>query len=1115
MAGILQVISSYSLLQGTIRINELVQEAKKRGYNALALTDINVMYGALAFYRACQAAEIKPILGLTLEVAPNENLVLLAENEIGYRNLIKYSTKKQQLLARNERKFDFEVFSLPLEGIYIITPVSQSSLIKFISQGEKEKAKKFIKKIITALGGKDKFLLGVDAQMTDALFESVLQLANKENIKTAALDQVRYLNKDDVFELKTLTAIKTGKQLGIKELQYANKATGNEWLRTVEQLNFEYRNKNRLQSLKNTTELCRQLNLNLKFPKTRLPRFKTPESTSANDYLRSLCYEGLKKRLAEKKGSFQEQDYHVRLEHELKIIHRMGFADYFLIVWDVTNFAHRSKIIIGPGRGSAAGSLVSYTLAITDVDPLEYKLLFERFLNEERAQMPDIDLDIPDNRRQEVISYVHKKYGAHHMAQIITFGTLGAKQVLRDVGRVQGLNQFEMNKWSGLIPRKPGISLREAYHTSERLRSFVKQSEKNLLLFKTAYKLEGLPRHFSIHAAGIVLCDEDLERVVPLQPGNDGIMLTQYAKDDVEKIGLLKIDFLGLRNLSILAQTLAFVKRGYDLKLQAHQLPLEDAETLHMFQRADTTGIFQFESAGIKNVLQQLHPTSFEDIAAVNALFRPGPMQNIAHFIARKHGKEEIVYPDKSLKPILQNTYGILVYQEQVMQVASAMGGFSLGQADLLRRAMSKKKKTVIQQMQAQFIAGAQKMGYPLKTAKQVYDYIEKFANYGFNRSHAVAYSKMAFQLAYLKCHFPAAFFAALLNTVIGDSLKTNDYLVEAKQHGVTVSSPNINKSSYYFILKKKELVFGLGSIKTLRRDFIKQILIERKQNGKFRSFQNFLQRIDNNFLKEEPLEALISVGVFDSFQQNRATLLNNLSKMLSNVTLSGNNLQLFAALAPKYENFQELSLEERLENEKKYLGIYLSAHPVEKFKQLALQEGTTLANRLRPNTSCKLLLYLKKIKIIRTKKGEQMAFAMGEDQSAQAEITIFPNVFRKVQGILETNKVFLVTGKTESEMQSIHMIASEIVPAKKLKLKMKGAFYLRLDAAFPAAKRRELLELLLQHHGETPVVLYEEKEAKKWILDSKYWLKKNKDTDIALGKILGQENVAFQNENS
>lgn len=1113
LASFLQVISSYSLLQGTIRITDLVQKAKERGYDALALTDINVMYGALTFYRECQAAKIKPILGLTLETAPHESLVLLAENETGYHNLMKISTRKQELLAQKITTVDLSDAAISFAGLLVITPVFQSKLVRLVSDGAQQDAHKFITEMKTVVSKQGKLAIGVNAQMSTVLFESILQCANKAKVTAVALDQVRYLDKEDLFELKTLTAIKAGTQLEREQLQSANNAVGKRWLIPSEQLRLTYQKQERTQVFENATKLVDQVKLKLEFPKIRLPHFKLPAHITASEYLRQLCLAGLKKRLAVKKEPVQAQLYRARLEHELQIIQRMGFADYFLIVWDVTNFAHRNQIIIGPGRGSAAGSLVSYTLAITDVDPLQYHLLFERFLNEERAQMPDIDLDIPDNRRQEVIAYVHEKYGAHHMAQIITFGTLGAKQVLRDVGRVLGLNQFEMNEWSRLIPREPGISLRQAYSSSERLRTYVKQSERNLLLFKTAYKLEGLPRHFSIHAAGIVLCDTDLTEIVPLQPGNDGVLLTQFAKDDVERIGLLKIDFLGLRNLSILAQTLAFIKKGYGQAISIRQLPLADAATLALFQRGDTTGVFQFESAGIRNVLRRLHPTSFEDIAAVNALFRPGPMQNIDHFIARKHGQEPVIYPAESLKAILQNTYGVLVYQEQVMQVASVMGGFSLGQADLLRRAMSKKKGDVILQMKKRFISGALQKGYTLKTAAQVYDYIEKFANYGFNRSHAVAYSKMAFQLAYLKCHFPAAFFAALLNTVVGDSLKTSNYLIEARQQHIPVHGPDLNESNYYFSLKGKELVFGLGNIKTLRRDFIKHILDARRQQGRFHSFQDFLQRLDNKFLKEGPLKALILAGACDSFQQNRATLLQNLSKVLSNVTLSGNNAVLFAALAPKYENFQELSLDERLVNEKKYLGLYLSAHPVEEYKQLAVQENIDLVTQLKAQTNCKLLLYFKKMKVIRTKKGDQMAFVTGEDQTGTVEVTIFPNVFRKIAAELALNQVYLVVGKTESETRSIQIIANQVSLAKKLKDRVKGTFYLRLDPKFPETKRKQLLELLLQHHGETPVVLYETALAKKWVLDRQYWLAENEETSAALRAMIGKENVVFQNE--
>lgn len=785
-----------------------------------------------------------------------------------------------------------------------------------------------------------------------------------------------------------------------------------------------------------------------------------------------------------------------------------------MIVWDITNYAHREKIVIGPGRGSAAGSLVAYALAITDVDPLYYNLLFERFLNEERVQMPDIDLDIPDNRRQEVIEYVQQKYGKEHVAQIITFGTLGARQALRDVGRALGFSQFEMNSFSRLIPHQLKITLAAAFEQSPRLRDKVAASEKNQWLYKTARYLEGLPRHFSVHAAGVILSDQDLSQIVPLQVGSDGMPLTQYSKDYVEQLGLLKIDLLGLRNLSVLDRALQLVKQNYQVDFDIHQISLADPLTLRIFQTAQTAGVFQFESAGIRNVLRRLQPQSFEDLTAVNALFRPGPMENIDHFIDRRHQKEQVIYPAQALAPILSPTYGILVYQEQVMQVAAVMAGFSLGQADILRRAMSKKKLALIDQLRTKFIQGAKNRGYSTEAATKVYDYIERFANYGFNRSHAVAYTKMAFELAYLKCHFPAAFMAALLGSVIGDSDKTKEYVLEARQLKVQLHGPNLNLSRFGFSLNHQQIIFGLNSIRSLRRDFVWAILSERKRAGRFKNFQDFLQRMPEKFLKTDSLQALIYSGAGDTFGQTRATLLHNLSKILDNRLLSGNNIELLAVLAPKLEQIPEINLNERLSQEEKYLGTFISAHPVTRYSKLAAAKKTTLIVQLQSDQSVRILLYLKDIKTIRTKKGEQMAFLTGEDQTGQIEVIIFPNLYRQVATDLKSNQVYLIAGKVQERNQRRQLIAVQMKAAADVKTPMKKTFYLRLPSAFDDQRKQQLWQLMRRYQGDNPVIIYEEATAKKLALAKQYWLADSDELRQLLVKMIGKENLVVKNEN-
>lgn len=1110
MLGAIQVISCYSLLQSPLRLEELVTAAKERGYQALALTDRNVMYGTAAFYQLCRQQQLKPLIGMTLELAVGNEIILIAENQIGYQNLLQLSTQKNQLLAENKTEFPLEKVQAFLQGLLVITPLTNSLVINCLQNGKQATAAEFVAALRQQVG-QSRLFLGTSPQLSAPLRQAIKTLADQNQVALTALEPVNYLDPADEAYLKVLRAIRQGSRLETFELQ--EKSPVKAWLQPVAKITAAYQAAGMTTALQQTAEICRTATFNLQFRQPKLPHYPVPKQQTAAKYLQQLCLQGLSQRGIDLKAAVNEK-YRQRLSHELAVIQRMGFADYFLIVWDVTNYAHRAKIVIGPGRGSAAGSLVAYALAITDVDPLYYDLLFERFLNEERIQMPDIDLDIPDNRRQEVIEYVQQRYGKEHVAQIITFGTLGARQALRDVGRALGFSQFELNSFSHLIPHQLKITLASAFEQSPRLRDKVAANEKNQWLFKTARYLEGLPRHFSVHAAGVILSDQDLKQLVPLQVGSDGMPLTQYSKDYVEQLGLLKIDFLGLRNLSVLDRALRLVKRNYQTDFDIHQIPLDDPLTLKLFQRAQTAGVFQFESAGIRNVLRRLQPQSFEDLTAVNALFRPGPMENIDHFIARKHGQEPVTYPAQALKPILSKTYGILVYQEQVMQVASVMAGFSLGQADILRRAMSKKKLTLIDQLRTKFLAGAQERGYSAATAGKVYDYIERFANYGFNRSHAVAYTKMAFELAYLKCHFPAAFMAALLNSVIGDNEKTKEYLLEARQLKTTVHSPDLNLSQFGFSLYKRQIVFGLNSIRSLRRDFVWTILKERQQNGRFKSFQDFLQRMPEKYLKTDSLQALIYSGAGDTFGQTRATLLHNLPKILDNRLLSGNNVELLAVLAPKLEEFPEITLNERLSQEEKYLGTFISAHPVTRYARLAQLEKTTPIVQLQAEKTGRILLYLKESKIIRTKKGEQMAFLTGEDETGQIEVIVFPNIYRQAAAILENDQVYLIAGKVQLRNQRRQLVAVQVKAAANMKIPMKKTFFIRLTKSFTSLQKQQLWQLMRRYPGSNPVIIYEAATAKKLALTKDYWLADRPELIKALVEMVGKENLVLKNEN-
>lgn len=1108
----LQVMSTFSLLNSTSSVDDLVTTAKQLGYPALALTDVDVMYGIVDFYNACRRAELTPILGITLNLTGSQlgeqtfSLVVLAKDLAGYQTLMRLSTMKQT--ATSAEPLTLTAVLPYLHHLIVMTPAKDSEFGALLLQGDQQAAQTWMQQLRAAVDP-DSLYLGVSLDQAPAIRTTIVEFAQDHQLPTVALDPVDYVQATDYFAVSVLRAIDRGQQ--IEQPEQLQGIAGSHYLRPLDAVARDYDQLGLTAAVDATATIAAACHVELVFKQPQLPKYPTPHQLPANQYLRQLCDAGLRDRLKAMGPDVDSQPYVDRLARELKVIDQMGFDDYFLIVWDVMNFAHQNGITTGPGRGSAAGALVAYVLKITDVDPLKYHLLFERFLNAKRANMPDIDLDIPDNRREQVLAYVHDKYGHDRVAQIITFGTLAAKQALRDVGRVFGLSTFEMRDWSAAIPNQLHITLAAAYKGSQRLRNLVADSAKNRLLFETAQRLEGLPRHYSTHAAGVVLSQQPLITIVPLQAGSETMMMTQYTKDTVEAVGLLKMDFLGLRNLSLMASALHYVQRQTGQPLAITKINLNDPETLKLFQAGDTTGVFQFESAGIRNVLRQLHPDDFELVAAVNALYRPGPMENIDHFIARKKGTEPVTYPDAALEPILGPTYGILVYQEQVMQVAAVMGGFTLGEADLLRRAMSKKKKAVIDQMRQQFIVGATAKGFDQAVAMQVYQYIEQFANYGFNRSHAVAYSKMAFELAYLKVHFPGAFFTSLMNSVLGNGTKLKQYLAEAKQHHVKIVPPDINVSGQYFDWNGQQLVFGLSSIKGLRRDFVQSVIAERQANGNFKSLQQFMQRLDPKWLKDDLMTALIYAGAFDHFGMNRAELLTSVPELLSSAQLAGQSVSLFASLAPKIKRQPELPLAERLAKEVEYLGAYVSGHPVETYDWLAQQQRAQLVSTLVNEQRVRVLVYITKIRTIRTKRGQPMAFATGSDLSGEIDLTIFPTTFERLRDQLQTEQVVLISGKVEQQ-RGLQVIVDTWRLASTFP-KPVGQLFLRLQPEVDGpATQEKILALLKRYPGPNPVLTYAVQSHRTVELNSQYWVAQDDNLFGALTMLLGRGNVVMKN---
>ncbi|MFZ2847447.1 MAG: DNA polymerase III subunit alpha, partial [Trichococcus flocculiformis] len=966
----LQVISAYSLLQTTTRIEDLVRSAKTKGYQAIALTDQNVLYGQVDFFKLCKKYAIQPILGIQLDlpgiISKDRTfpLVLLAKDFEGYKKLMALST------VRNQDVPDKELFSLlddDSSRIIAITPGEKGEIESFLNGNDQQNAKAASlawKKIF----GHGNFYLGVQLhEKMKPIIPRLLLLSQETNIPTTAMHDVRYLEPSDNFSCRVLRAIEANEKVDLQ----SETLDGTYYLPSCGEIERKFREADLVESAETTQKIADEIEIELPLHQSLLPRYPLPPGTTPQAYLRRLCEEGLRQRITAPDAAYEK-----RLAYELEVIHEMGFDDYFLIVWDVMAYARKAKIMPGAGRGSAAGSLVSYVLRITHVDPIKYNLLFERFLNKERYNMPDIDLDFPDNRRDDILHYVRDKYGSDHVAQIATFGTLAAKMSLRDTARVFGLTVAEAQAWSNAIPNQLGISLAEARQKSKELQNLISTNDVNRLLYETAEKIEGVPRHVSTHAAGVVISDNPLRDIVPLQKKNSELYLTQYTMGNIEEIGLLKMDFLGLKNLTILNDAVQLASAACKESINIWEIPMDDDRTLEIFRKADTNGVFQFESPGIKNVLRKLGPESIEDIAAVNALYRPGPMEQIDLFVSRKKGLAAIDYLHPDLKSILEVTYGVMVYQEQVMQVASRMAGFSLGEADILRRAIGKKQKSAIDEERRHFIEGSLQQGYSEQTAEQVYDYIERFANYGFNRSHSVAYSFIAYQLAYMKAHFPEAFFAALLNSVNQHSDKMREYFIELKRRNISISYPDINTSNWKFALQQQTIQFGLGGIKGLRRDFIQEIIKERQAHGHYKDFVQFLRRIHPKWLKNENITPLIFSGAFDSFGHSRATLLQSLPGMLNSIDYSGNNIDLFSILEPKYVETEEMPLLELLDLEEAALGHSLKGHPIDQFGKLYNNGAVAYVTELAYDKKMRTMGLIKDIRRIQTKKGDPMAFA-------------------------------------------------------------------------------------------------------------------------------------------
>lgn len=964
----LNLKTDYSLLSSMIQIEDLILYAKKKNMNALAIADVN-LYGAMQFYQECKNNKIKPIIGLELKIE-DHSIVLYCKNDRGYRNLLKLETIK------NERTLSLLELTQYSSDLICVLPVSSLVLLSDI------------KKIFLEL------YIGYTSE------EEKKQISKTE--QSLYFKPVLYFEKRDSEYYPYLLGIKKGVTLENVEQFYLDNS-----FVSIEQAGLGYQI-----DLKNNKKIIEDCNLEVKTEKNLLPIFDCPNGIDSLTFLKQLCKEGLKRIF----GDTVSKKYIDRLKYELSIIEKMGFCNYFLVVWDYVKYAKDHDILVGPGRGSAAGSLVAYLLNITTVDPIQYNLVFERFLNPMRITMPDIDIDFEYTKRDQVVKYCMEKYGIKRVAPIITFGTLGSKQVVRDVGRVMDLDLSLVDHLCKFLDSK--LTLTEIYQTNSKLKQFLKMDSERMKLYQIAIKLEGLKRHTSIHAAGIVMSQIDLDEVIPLHKAIEGY-LTGYSMEYLESLGLLKMDFLALRNLTLIADTLKDIPD----ELTFDTIPTEDKEALSIFTTVNTMGIFQFESEGMKNFLRKFRPTTFEDLFAALALFRPGPMNNIDSYIKRKRGQERIDYIDSTLKPILENTYGIIVYQEQIMMIAHTMAGYTLGEADILRRAMSKKKEDVLLKEKQKFIERSIEHGYTKEIAQKVYDLILKFASYGFNRAHSVAYAMISYRMAYLKAHYPQYFLKHLLNMHIGSS-KTKEYIYECKLNHIEILKPDINFSGVEYTIEEKGIRFPLTNIKNLGINVVNTILKEREQ-GLFSDIYDFIKRCYSRSVNVKTLQSLIKAGCFDTFGMNQKTLLHNLDLIINYGELV-KDLPEEYALKPELEEQTEYSNYELMEHELEMFGFYLSNHPVTEYR-LKLNENIVLSEI--ENYFDKIITVVAQIdkkKEINTKNNEMMCFLTGSDEITNLDIVLFPRVYVKYPDI-KIGDIIKFTGKVEKRFDKYQLIVNTL----------------------------------------------------------------------------------------
>ena len=1125
----LHVHTEYSLLDGACRIRDLPKLVKELGQTAVAITDHGVMYGAIDFYRACKAQGIHPVIGCEVYVArrtrldktyeldaESRHLVLLCENETGYRNLSYLVSQAFVDGFYIKPRIDLDLLRRHSEGLIGLSACLAGEIPRRLVNGDYDGAKEYALTMQDILGEGNFYLELQDHGIPDqtTVNRGLLRLHQETGIPLVCTNDAHYLRREDAESHDVLLCIQTGKTVDDENrMRYEPQ---NFYLRSTEEMEALFAGYP--DAVENTQRIADRCRFDFTFGKYHLPEFRLPPGYDSPTYLRELCEKGF----AERYGA-QKPEYHRQLEYELAMIEKMGFTDYFLIVQDFVNYAKGAGIPVGPGRGSAAGSMVSYCLRITDIDPMQYSLYFERFLNPERVSMPDIDMDFGDTRRGEVVDYVRRKYGDDHVAQIVTFGTMAARAAIRDVGRVLNMTYAETDTVAKLVPTGPHITLEDALKLSKQLSDLYQGDPRVHKLIDTARALEGMPRHASTHAAGVVITKRPVYEYVPLAR-NDESIVCQYTMVTLEELGLLKMDFLGLRNLTVLDDAVKMVQRDHpDFRLA--DIPMDDRETFDMLTQGKTGGVFQMESSGMTGVCLGLKPQSIEDITAIIALYRPGPMDSIPRFVACKHDPSLVTYKHPKLEPILSGTYGCIVYQEQVIKIFQELAGYSLGQADMVRRAMSKKKAKDVEREREAFlhgdpsrsIRGCVPSGIPEATAQDIFNEIYDFANYAFNKAHAVCYAIVAYQTAYFKCHYPKEYMAALLTSILDSSGKVAEYIAECKEMGLRLLPPDINESGPDFTVVEEGIRFGLAAVKGIGRGFIDKMVAERQEGGAFSTFQSFCQRMFDKDLNRRALENLIRCGAFDNLGARRSQLLQVMNRVMDSVADSRKRnlegqLDLFGGLGESQQaeevplpDLPEFTRQELLNMERESTGLYLSGHPMDAYREQTRRLGVvkmgaivadfaqeTGPERFQDRQKVRLAGVISSVRLKATRNQTMMAYVNLEDDTGSMELLVFSRTLSQCEGFLVDGQVVLVEGSISVRDEKAPQLLCDQIqqmefveelsppPVRPHAIKEARKLYLRLPT-FEKTIARRIENILLLFPGQQQLILYCEDTQKRF----------------------------------